>query len=199
MKLFRYIVPIFFFFLSLGAVGQVDSIKIEIDSSLYRKANVAIEEDNCESCKCFWLVFDKITLESISFLDEEIPKIKRYLHDDKVFLQIEPQEPTASILTVPGPLSIGINDHYIHIKWRHCKTHGEEVINLPSDAILIIPSTELPYYSGYVINVNLQPCESFESFLKKYKKGLYMPYQQPVFPEKTNNYEADGFKSLREW
>lgn len=24
-------------------------------------------------------------------------------------------------------------------------------------------------------------------------------YKQPVFPEKTNNYEADGFKSLREW
>lgn len=215
MKLFRYIVPILFLFCSVASKGQWnDSVKIEIDSSLYRKANIAIEEDNCESCKCFWLVFDKITLESVTCLRdplarfEAVPKIKEFIHDDKQFLRVESQIPTAIIRTSPGSLTISIDEQHfsMNCRWNDSEIYKEKIskphpdtITIPSDAILIIPSTELPYYSGYVINVNLQPCESFESFLKKYKKGLYMPYKQPVFPEKTNNYEADGFKSLKEW
>ena len=213
MKLFRYIVPILFLFCSVAGKGQWnDSVKIEIDSSLYRKANIAIEEDNCESCKCFWLVFDKITLESVTCLRdplarfEAVPKIKEFIHDDKQFLRVESQIPTAIIWTSPGSLTFSIDEQHfsMNFRWNDSEIYKEKIskfhpdtITIPSDAILIIPSSELPYHN--VIKVTLEPCESFETFLRKFQNGGYLPYGQPFFPEKLNNYEADGFKSLKEW
>lgn len=197
LKLFRYILPIFFFLLSLGAVGQKD-------------------------CKCFWVVLD----EGIEMLSLGA-NVDEFHYGRKTFYRIEPVIPSCSLGVQPIVIlldSIGGNSKSsgpIFINW-HGSNNSTELLYLTQDyysyncyfhthintclydGIIEIPWSTIPYLydsSGrnYFIDVDLQPCESFESFLKKYKKGLYMPYQQPYLPEKTNKYEADGFKSLKEW
>ena len=198
MKLFRSILPIFFFLLSLGAVGQKD-------------------------CKCFWVVLD----EGIEMLSLNA-NVDEFHYGRKTFYRMEPVIPSCSLGELQPIVilldTIGANNKYsgsICINWRG-SNNSTELLYLTQDycsyncyfhthintclydGIIEIPWSTIPYLydsSGrnYFIDVDLQPCESFESFLKKYKKGLYMPYQQPYLPEKTNNYEADGFNSLREW
>lgn len=174
MKLFRSIMFVLFMVLSFAAVAQDDK------------------------CECFWLVLDD-DVKDITFMDEAVPIVHRYYSNNKLFLQVIPQKWCCWI----GPhhaMIIFVNDYGLHIDWKNWAVDKPSMyINLPSDAILYIPERELPNYREYLINVELQPCESFDSFIAKFKSGKYKSYEQPSYMENKNHYEADGFQSLKDW
>jgi hypothetical protein len=154
-----------------------------------------------KDCKCFWVVLDE-GIEIGTLLSGD--NIEKFHYGNKSFYRIEPLTSSCSVILLD---TIGGNNkswRTIFINWRGNNNYKNHINTCLYDGVIEIPWSTIPYLydsSGfnYFIDVDLQPCESFESFLKKYRKGLYMPYKQPVFPEKTNNYEADGFNSLREW
>ena len=190
LKLFRYIVPILFLFCSVAVVGQE------------------------ERCDCFWLVFEDTTIQDISVIPKhnyEVYRTNIFKSGNKLFARIDVLSSgtdDGNVSTLPYPLLCidGVPKMYIKCKnLFHSGDINETKVVFKSSGYTVVNASiiggvvKIPYDAmfDYVLYVSLQPCETFESFLKKYENGVYKRYS----PEETtqSNYEADGFNTLKEW